>query len=108
VTLHPQRTASQERNRIVAPDETMHLQLRLKNCLNTILELEPALEQLELGHMLLKDYATLRSFIEKLEEVALHEDDVQRIERATSNFLEELKLPLAFSEDKAAKRQQLH
>ncbi len=92
----------------MTPDETMHLQMRLKNCLMTILELEPALEQLELGHVLLQDYATLRSFIEKLEEVALHEDDVQRIERATSNFLEELKLPLAFMEDKAGKRQQLH
>lgn len=89
-------------------EDSIHLQMRLKNCLQTILELEPALERLELGHVLLKDYATLRSFIEKLEEVSLQEDDVQRIERATSNFLEELKLPLAFMEEQAAKRQQMH
>lgn len=89
-------------------EETMSLQLRLKNCLQTILELEPALEQLEMGHVLLKDYATLRSFIEKLEDVSLQEDDVLRIELATSNFLDELKLPLAMVPGDAAKRQQLH
>ena len=49
-------------------ETSMHLHMRLKNCLQTILELEPALERLELGHVLLKDYATLRSFIEKLEQ----------------------------------------
>ncbi len=88
-------------------ETSMHLHMRLKNCLQTILELEPALERLELGHVLLKDYATLRSFIEKLEQVALQEDDVQRIEHATSNFLEELKLPLALVQEHAAKRRQV-
>ena len=88
-------------------EDALHLQLRLKNCLQTILELEPALERLEMGHMLLQDYATLRTFIDKLAEVALQEDDVRRIELATSNFLQELKAPLALVQDNTAKRQQL-
>ncbi len=71
------------------------LQSRLRNCLQTILELEPDLDGLELGHDLMKEFDTLKSFMEKLNVVELQEDDVRRIEIATANFLEELKGPLA-------------
>lgn len=71
------------------------LQSRLRNCLQTILELEPDLEELELGHDLMKEFDLLKSFMEKLDDVALQEDDVRRIETATTNFLEELKGPLS-------------
>ncbi|THB63105.1 MAG: hypothetical protein D6E12_17720 [Desulfovibrio sp.] len=82
-----------------------NLQLRLKNCLQTILELEPDLERLELGHVLLKEYEQLKTFIEKVGTVRLEEDDVQRIEKATATFLDELKAPLSLvSEAKARKR----
>lgn len=75
--------------------DTDELHSRLKNCLQTILELEPELERLELGHELLKEFDLLKSFIAKLEDIKLEEDDVRRIETATTNFLEELKEPLA-------------
>lgn len=81
------------------------LQSRLRNCLQTILELEPALEGLELGHDLMKEFDMLKTFMEQLDEVELQEDDVRRIETATANFLEELKGPLSnLSERKDVRR----
>ncbi len=89
-------------------DEPRNLQSRLKNCLQTILELEPELERLELGHVLLKEYNVLRSFVEKIDQVALQEQDVARIEHATANFLEELRMPLELAEENGSKRHTIH
>lgn len=69
--------------------------VRITNCLQTILELESQLEKLEHGHSLLDEFAVLKSFLEKIDEVELSESDVERIEKATSNFLRELERPLA-------------
>ncbi|WP_319584579.1 hypothetical protein [uncultured Pseudodesulfovibrio sp.] len=69
--------------------------VRITNCLQTILDLESQLEQLENGHSLLDEFAVLKSFLEKIDEVELSETDVERIETATSNFLKELQGPLA-------------
>lgn len=69
--------------------------VRITNCLQTILELEPQLEKLEHGHSLLDEFAVLKSFLDKIDEVELSESDVERIESATSNFLKELEGPLA-------------
>jgi hypothetical protein len=69
--------------------------VRITNCLQTILDLESQLEQLENGHSLLDEFAVLKSFLEKIDEVELSESDVERIETATSNFLRELQGPLA-------------
>lgn len=74
--------------------KTTALQSRLLNCLETIIELERDLERLELGHVLLSEFDQLKSFVEKIDRVAVDEEDVRRIEAATSNFLEELKGPL--------------
>lgn len=71
------------------------LQSRIVNCLQTILEMETDLRRLELGHMLLKEFNVLRSFLSKIDAVRIEEEDVVRIERATENFLEELRAPLA-------------
>ncbi len=88
--------------------EHEELQSRLRNCLQTILELEPDLEGLELGHDLMKEFDMLKSFMEKLDDVELQEDDVRRIETATANFLEELKGPLASLHERNAARRFLH
>ncbi|MBU1230786.1 MAG: hypothetical protein KKA55_04205 [Proteobacteria bacterium] len=68
---------------------------RISNCLQTILELEPDLVQIELGKSLLEEFSVLKDFLQKIDTVALNEDDVERVETATSNFLEELRGPLA-------------
>jgi len=83
------------------------LHSRLKNCLQTILELEPDLEGLDLGHDLIQEFSMLKSFMEKLEGVELEEEDVRRIEKATANFLEELKRPLSLLERGQATRRYL-
>ena len=69
--------------------------VRITSCLQTILELEPALSKLEVGASLLDEFVFLKSFLEKIDRVDLSEDDVNRIEQATSNFLEELRQPLS-------------
>ena len=69
--------------------------VRITNCLQTILELEPQLEQLEMGHTLLDEFVVLKSFLENIDNVELQEADVERIEEATAHFLRELEAPLA-------------
>jgi len=69
--------------------------IRITNCLQTILDLEPQLEKLEHGNSLLDEFVVLKSFLEKIDKVDLNEADVERIETATANFLKELQGPLA-------------
>lgn len=68
--------------------------VRIANCLQTILDLESQLERLEHGNSLLDEFAVLKSFLEKIDKVDLSEEDVERIEAATANFLKELEGPL--------------
>ncbi|GFM35463.1 hypothetical protein [Desulfovibrio psychrotolerans] len=84
------------------------LQSRLRNCLQTILELEPDLEGLEIGHDLMKEFDLLKSFMEKLDDVELQEEDVRRIETATANFLEELKGPLSDMRERSTASRRLN
>lgn len=71
-----------------------HLQIRLKNCLLTILELEPDLDSLPVRGNFEADMKTLKSHLARVEGMDLAEEDVQRLERATALFLAELRLPL--------------
>jgi thiamine kinase-like enzyme len=79
---------------------TESLQIRIVNCLQTILELEQELKNLELGHVLIREFDVLKSFLQKIESVQIEEDDVLRIEKATENFLDELKVPLSLLHEK--------
>ncbi len=81
--------------------------VRITNCLQTILELEPQLEELEHGNSLLDEFVVLKSFLEKIDRVELSESDVERIESATANFLKELQVPLARAEADGKKRRRL-
>ncbi|MEF2145878.1 MAG: hypothetical protein V3573_10565 [Desulfovibrionaceae bacterium] len=69
--------------------------IRITNCLQTILELEPELRKLELGTSLLDEFAFLKQFLEKVDHMHLSEAEVERIEKATAKFLDELRLPFA-------------
>ena len=70
---------------------TTLLNCRLRNCLLTILELEEMLEHTHLGPALQKEFSVLKQVMQRLENVAIEENDVCRIEVATSRFLAELK-----------------
>lgn len=67
------------------------LNSRLQNCLVTILELEGALEKTDLGPALQNEFSILKEVVQRLDNVAVEEKDVCRIEAATRRFLAELK-----------------
>lgn len=69
---------------------------RLINCLQTILDLEVELRSIRQAESILKELISLRSIMRDLDfkSVRLEEDDVRRIEGATTAFLHELKLHL--------------
>lgn len=86
---------------------TVSYLVRITNCLQTILELEPQLEKLEHGNSLLDEFVVLKSFLQKIDKVDLSESDVERIEAATANFLMELQGPLARAESGGRKGRRL-
>lgn len=99
---------NRETVRSMAESSSVTHLVRITNCLQTILELEPQLEKLEHGNSLLDEFVVLKSFLEKIDKVELNEADVERIENATANFLKELQAPLAKakSERKTGRRLQ--
>ncbi|MBF0481621.1 MAG: hypothetical protein HQK81_09645 [Desulfovibrionaceae bacterium] len=80
-----------------------HLAVRLASCLTAILELEPDLERLRLGRILLSEFTVLRAYLDRIDGIDLDEDDVRRIETATEVFLCELRAPLAKAGGSCAK-----
>ncbi|WP_028575242.1 hypothetical protein [Desulfonatronovibrio hydrogenovorans] len=75
--------------------ESNILQARLKNCLLTIVELEPLLSKLTIHSELLSEFKHLKEIISKVSQLELSTDEVDRIENATTLFLKELELPLS-------------
>ncbi len=67
------------------------LNYRLRNCLTTILELEVTLEKTHLGSALQSEFTVLKEVMQRLDNLAVEEKDVCRIEAATGRFLAELK-----------------
>ena len=65
-------------------------QARLQFCLQTILELEPQLAELELDEELQADFRELKELMHRVRRRELNEDEVVRVEEATTVFLEEL------------------
>jgi hypothetical protein len=77
---------------------------RLKNCLLTILELEPELERLQLSDTFRNELALLKQHLEKIERIEFYEEDLQRLETATAQFLDELRLPFAYIQPNSTRR----
>lgn len=77
------------------------LRSRLKNCIETVLDLEPALGEFEVGREFLAEFSKLKTFMRRLDSAFgtgdefIEENDVKRIEIATANFLAELAAPFA-------------
>lgn len=65
------------------------LQIRLKNCLQTILDMQPALRPSS-RDILAPDLRVLRVYLGRVEEMKLEESEVSRLERMTDQFLREL------------------
>lgn len=71
--------------------EDISLSSRLRNCLQTILELEESLADTHLGPLLSEEFLMLKHVTRRLSGVHIEEADVRRIEAATDKFLAELK-----------------
>ncbi|MDR1776872.1 MAG: hypothetical protein LBR31_03460 [Desulfovibrio sp.] len=67
------------------------LHMRLKNCIQTILELEPELSEQLWAPFLNNEISVLKTYLQQADDMVLNEEDVSRLEKATANFLSELK-----------------
>ena len=68
------------------------LQIRLKNCIQTILELEPDMKAGVWGRFFDSELTSLKDYLSQVDQMDLAEEDVQRLENATATFLAELRL----------------
>ncbi|WP_321403971.1 hypothetical protein [Maridesulfovibrio sp.] len=75
-------------------NDRQNLVLRLNNCLETIIEMEQELENLDLNRKFIEELEVLKGFMSKMEKIRVSEAEVERIETATDNFLHELRVPL--------------
>ena len=67
------------------------LQLRLRDCIQTILEREPPMHDNGLEQVFARELDALRAFLEQVDGMTLVEADVCRLETATAVFLSELR-----------------
>lgn len=67
------------------------LHIRLRSCLQAILDLEEDLKHLTIAEPLLAEFSALKDIYNRLESLFIQEEDVKRIEDATAHFLDELK-----------------
>jgi len=71
-------------------------QVRLLNCLLTIVELEPWIRKLPFDSDLNAEFKYIKKIIKQVKDFDLTEEDVWRIEKATADFLDEIREPLSF------------
>jgi hypothetical protein len=67
------------------------LQIRLRNCLQTILDFNESMEAKGFGLAFSNEFELLREFLGRLDAMVLSEADVLRIEDATAVFFRELR-----------------
>jgi hypothetical protein len=67
------------------------LHSRLRNCLQTVLELNDGSNSPVLAYAFRQELELIRKFLLQLDAVELREEDVLRIEKATEVFLNELR-----------------
>lgn len=67
------------------------LQTRLAICLQTLLDLQPALPRARKS-ALANDFIILRDYLDKIKKMDLCEEDVTRLEFMANRFMQELKL----------------
>ncbi len=70
------------------------LQCRLKSCLQAVLDLEQELMNHDMGKLMVNEFEVLRDMLDRLPALTIVEQDVRKVEEATSVFLDELQIPL--------------
>ncbi|GFH62880.1 MAG: conserved hypothetical protein [Candidatus Desulfovibrio kirbyi] len=79
------------------------LQIRLKNCIQTILEFETELNSGIWRRHFNEEFSILKDYLQRIDLIELVEDDVRRLEAATDSFLSELR-PSSHKEGAQQKR----
>lgn len=72
-------------------DNAPRLHLRLRSCLQAIIDFEPVLQSIHAAESLLVELSVLKDIYGRLETLLIQEEDVSRIEEATASFFKELK-----------------
>ncbi|MDR2503573.1 MAG: hypothetical protein LBD82_04210 [Deltaproteobacteria bacterium] len=70
------------------------LRLRLKNCLQIILDFKDDFGAMSFGVCFMTEFNILEGFLQKIAGLSVSEYEVRRVELATTQFLEELNHPL--------------
>ncbi|MDR2851005.1 MAG: hypothetical protein LBV65_03085 [Desulfovibrio sp.] len=80
------------------------LQIRLKNCIQTILEFETELNSGIWRRHFNEEFSILKDYLQRIDLIELVEDDVRRLEAATDSFLSELRFSSDHKEGPQQKR----
>lgn len=64
------------------------LQLRIKNCLQTILDVQPSLRNIYRNNFA-EDFKAIKAWLPRIDSMDLKEEDVVRLENVTTEFLRE-------------------
>lgn len=62
------------------------LKIRLKNCIQTILELEPGMRN-QGGNFFDEDFLFLKTYLRRIDNMELAEEDVAKMESVVADFL---------------------
>ncbi len=69
-----------------------HVRLRLESCVNTILELNDKLGEGKIKSEVIRQFVRLRETITHLNDDAVAEEDINKIEQATNDLLAEIQM----------------
>ncbi len=79
------------------------LRIRLKNCIQTILEFEPDMRAHNGLCSFENEFSSLKTYLRRIDQMELAEEDVLELENVTSDFLAELE----FARPRFAQRQRI-
>jgi len=75
-----------------------HLRLRMENCVATILEVNRNLGAGQIRPEIIRQFERLKAFVHAVSEETVDEDDIDRIEEATNQLLDEIRSNMRLKE----------
>lgn len=89
-------------------EKEIHLKFRLLNCLQTIVDIEDDLSLSRVDDFFLREFRMLKKVIARIDAYDLNEEDVSRVEKAASTFLQELSVPLKSMHGRSVSGRRVH
>jgi len=88
--------------------DSKHLRLRVESCVNIILELNQQLGVGKIKPEIIEQFERLRQSLEYVTDETVDEKDIHRIEEATNQLLDEIKVIYGDSRISPSHRGQIH